>query len=106
VAKIAWATWSAFTATGQGDVWAVQCVPDCADGKEVITPARVTLSGVKTSPQGYYFSELTVTWEGRKPPDAEGLPFHVSGSPTSPQDSYALSPPQAPRGIPTSAIQY
>ena len=106
VVKITWVTWGSFTANGQGDVYAVQCVPSCADGKEVITRAQVMLSGVKTSPQGYYFSELTVTWEGRKPPDAENLPFHVSGSPTSPQDSYALTPPQAPRGLPTSAIQY
>jgi len=106
VGKITWVTWGMFTATGKGYVYADQCVPSCASGKEVITPAQVMLSGVKTSPQGYYFSELTVTWEGRKPPDAEGLPFHVSGSPTSPQDSYALTPPQAPRGLPTSAIQY
>lgn len=96
VDNMTWATWGTSSATGQGDVFANLCVPSCAAGRASFFPVQVTLSGVKTSSQGAYFSELTVTWEGGRPPDAQELPGHVNGSHTARQDSYSLTQPQAP----------
>ncbi len=43
----------------------------CDTAGEVRTTfaVAVTLSAVKTSPQGPWFSRLTVTWEANRPPN-------------------------------------
>ena len=68
--KLTWARWGTSGATGQGELYENQCQPDCAEGKFATYPVLVALSRVKTSPQGAYFSEVTVTWEGRRPPNS------------------------------------
>ncbi|MBV9444333.1 MAG: hypothetical protein JO345_00290 [Streptosporangiaceae bacterium] len=60
-----------------------------ADGEAGVTaagqtgtyPVAVTLSAAKTSAQGPWFSRLTVTWQGNRPPGAT-------------PDSFALMPPR------------
>lgn len=78
VEEMAWTRWGASTATGQGEFFADQCIPNCAQGKRVTFPVRVTLSGVKTSSHGAYFSELKVAWEGRKPPNSSQSRFPLT----------------------------
>jgi len=69
VQKLAWATWGASTATGQGTLWEHICVPYCAaSAKSAYYPVTVTLSQVKTSALGQWFSKLTLTWRGKPPP--------------------------------------
>jgi hypothetical protein len=69
VQKLAWATWGASTATGRGTFWAHVCTPSCAaSGTYAYYPVAVTLSQVKTSARGEWFSKLTVTWPGQRPP--------------------------------------
>ena len=69
VQKLAWATWGASTATGQGTFWEHICVPYCAAStKYAYYPVTVTLSQVKNSALGQWFSKLTLTWRGKPPP--------------------------------------
>jgi hypothetical protein len=44
-------------------------VPNCATGGFAHYPVAVTLSVVKASAKGPWFSRLTVTWEGSRPPN-------------------------------------
>lgn len=80
--KMTWSRWGAATASGQGDLYENLCEPSCAEGTIATYPVLVTLSRVKFSSHGAYFSELTVTWEGRKPRN-------------STPDSFPLMPPAA-----------
>lgn len=77
VEKMTWTNWGTSTAKGQGELYENLCQPNCAEGKIETYPVLVTLSRVKNSSQGAYFSELTVTWEGNRPlnstPDIFGL---------------------------------
>lgn len=82
VEKLTWTRWGTITATGHGELYENLCQPNCAEGKFGTYPVLVRLSRVKTSPRGAYFSELTVTWEGRRPPN-------------STSDSFPLLPPAA-----------
>jgi hypothetical protein len=68
VEGMTWTSWSAGAAAGHGMFWDKLCTPSCADGTTGSYPVTVTLSVVKTSPQGPWFSRLAVTWEGAKPP--------------------------------------
>lgn len=83
VEDMTWSSWGASTATGHGEYYYLVCVPSCAEGKQVTDPVQVTLSGVKTSSYGTYFSELTMQWQGADPP------------PSSWQRSYPLTAPTA-----------
>jgi len=49
-------------------MWLNLCQPNCADGKYGHYPVEATLSDVKSSSQGPWFSKLTITYEGTKPP--------------------------------------
>jgi hypothetical protein len=80
VERISWTDWAGTIATGQGMFWQKLCQPNCAEGKIGTYPVAVALSAVKSSPQGPWFSHLTVTWEGARPPG------------TTPS-SYPLTPP-------------
>lgn len=68
VQDMTWGTWAASAATGQGRLWEKLCVPNCAEGKTGTYPVAVTLSAVRSSASGPWFSRLTVTWEGQRPP--------------------------------------
>lgn len=81
-AKLTWTRWGAPTATGQGELYENRCEPNCASGKYATYPVLVTLSRVRNSSRGAYFSELTVTWKGHRPPN-------------STPDSFPLMPPAA-----------
>jgi hypothetical protein len=69
VQDMTWMTWTAATATGSGLLWEKLCVPDCAAGKVGYYPVDVTLSMVRASAKGQWFSELTVSWQGSRPPN-------------------------------------
>jgi hypothetical protein len=68
VQDMTWGTWAASAATGQGKLWEKLCVPNCAEGKTGTYPVAVTLSAVRSSASGPWFSRLTVSWEGQRPP--------------------------------------
>ena len=74
VQKMTWNEWTASAATGQGRLWEKLCRPNCAEGKIATYPVAVTLSAVRSSSSGPWFSRLTVTWKGRRPPG------HLPGS--------------------------
>jgi hypothetical protein len=67
VKKMAWTRWGDSSATGRGTLYENMCQPNCAEGKFADYPVAVTLSTAKSSSQGAWFSELTVTWEGARP---------------------------------------
>lgn len=69
VQDMTWATWTTTAATGSGLLWEKLCVPDCATGKIGYYPVDVTLSAVRASAKGQWFSQLTVDWEGTRPPN-------------------------------------
>jgi hypothetical protein len=68
VEDMTWASWSSSAATGQGRFWEKLCQPNCAEGKTGTYPVTVTLSVVKSSASGAWFSRLSVTWQGQRPP--------------------------------------
>ncbi len=69
VQDMLWMSWTATAATGTGLLWEKLCVPDCANGKMGYYPVAVTLSAVRASAKGHWFSELTVSWQGSRPPN-------------------------------------
>ncbi|HEY6315273.1 MAG TPA: hypothetical protein VIY52_31330 [Streptosporangiaceae bacterium] len=69
VENMTWTSWTTSAAAGKGTLWEKLCKPDCADGQIGTYPVAVTLSAVKTSSQGRWFSRLTVTWEATRPPN-------------------------------------
>lgn len=75
--KLTWTRWVASGAIGQGEFFDNLCQPSCAAGKEGIYPVQVTLSGVKSSSLGPYFSQLQVTWEGSRPPNMSQNSFDL-----------------------------
>lgn len=69
VEKMAWTRWTSSAAIGRGTLWENLCKPDCADGTIGTYPVAIALSDVKSSSHGPWFSLLTVTWEGTRPPN-------------------------------------
>ena len=69
VQDMLWSSWTAQGATGSGLLWEKLCVPDCATGKMGYYPVDVTLSGVRASAKGRWFSALRVSWRGSRPPN-------------------------------------
>jgi hypothetical protein len=67
VQDLTWTSWTASSAAGQGLLWENTCVPDCAEANLAHYPVGVTLSAVKASAKGPWFSRLTITWEGSRP---------------------------------------
>jgi hypothetical protein len=80
VQDMLWTSWTTTAATGTGLLWEKLCEPDCATGKIGYYPVDVTLSAVRTSAKGQWFSALTVSWQGSRPPN------------TTP-DTFTLLPP-------------
>jgi hypothetical protein len=68
VEHMAWGDWSSSAAAGQGTFWEKLCKPNCAEGKIGMYPVTVTLSAVKPSSRGPWFSQLSVTFTGQRPP--------------------------------------
>ena len=69
VQDMLWSSWTANGATGSGLLWEKLCVPDCATGKMGYYPVDVTLSVVRASAKGQWFSTLRVSWQGSRPPN-------------------------------------
>jgi hypothetical protein len=69
VRDLLWMSWTPTTATGTGLLWEKLCVPDCATGKIGYYPVDVTLSAVRSSAKGPWFSELRISWQGNRPPN-------------------------------------
>ncbi len=78
VEKMTWASWSTSAAMGHGTFWEKLCKPNCATGKIGTYPVTVTLSAVRTSPGGPWFSILTVTWDGNRPPNPTPSRFRLT----------------------------
>lgn len=68
VERLTWSAWGPVAATGQGSLWLNLCQPNCAEGKNGYYPVKVTLSHVKDSAQGPWFSDLTIAYAGARPP--------------------------------------
>jgi hypothetical protein len=81
VQDMLWMSWTATAAKGSGLLWEKLCVPDCAAGKVGYYPVVVTLSLVRASVKGQWFSELTVSWQGSRPPNRT-------------PDAFTLMPPE------------
>ncbi|MGH3253535.1 MAG: hypothetical protein ACRDOI_45995 [Trebonia sp.] len=64
---LTWTSWTDSSAVGKGQLWENTCVPDCAAANLAHYPVKVTLSTVKASAKGQWFSRLAVTWEGNRP---------------------------------------
>jgi hypothetical protein len=82
VEHLTWNSWASGAAAGQGLLWENLCQPNCATGKIATYPVAVTLSAVKTSSQGPYFSSLALAWQGNRPPN-------------STPDTFGLLPPSS-----------
>lgn len=82
VENLTWASWAGSAAAGRGSLWENLCQPSCAAGKVATYPVAVTLAVVKRSPQGPWFSRLTVAWLGNRPPN-------------SATDTFGLQPPSS-----------
>lgn len=78
VRDMLWGSWTLTTATGSGLLWEKLCVPDCATGKIGYYPVDVTLSAVRSSAKGPWFSELRVSWEGSRPPNQTPDTFQLT----------------------------
>jgi hypothetical protein len=75
VENMTWTSWTTSAATGMGTLWEKLCKPNCAVGQIGTYPVAVTLSAVKASSQGPWFSRLTVTWEANRPPSETPYSF-------------------------------
>ena len=82
VEDMTWTSWTASAAAGHGLFWDKLCQPSCAAGKIGTYPVAVTLSAVKASPRGPWFSHLAISWEAAKPPRPA-------------PDSFPLTPPRS-----------
>jgi hypothetical protein len=74
--KVTWSHWgtavtaadSMGTATGTGEFWLNDCTPSCAKGHDLTYPVRVTLSVVYVASGADYFGQLSLQWQGSRPP--------------------------------------
>ncbi|MGV9296933.1 hypothetical protein [Amycolatopsis sp. NPDC003676] len=55
--RLRWSGWGSATAHATGRFWQYDCIPDCASGKLVSVPTRVTVSGLANG----HYSRLRVT---------------------------------------------
>lgn len=81
VEGLTWNNWGTTTATGQGTLYENECTPTASCGEAQFSkyPVKVTLSDVKSSSGGPYFSELSVTWEAGRPSNATPNSFTLEG---------------------------
>ena len=71
VQDLTWTGWKPASATGRGVFWENECVPTASCGSAQLSryQVMVTLSAVKASADGRWFSRLTVTWPAGRPPN-------------------------------------
>lgn len=68
---LTWTRWSVRTANANATVYAVRCVPNCAQGQEVAYPARLVLSEPVITGSGQtYFTRITLYYPHAFPDDA------------------------------------
>ena len=71
VAKdLSWRTWSDTHAAGKGDLVQNDCTPDCADGHFHTYPAQFALTDLVRAAGRAYFTKVTITFPGSRPPTA------------------------------------
>jgi len=61
VEKIQWSTWGIEGATGIGIYSENLCEPNCAEGKRVTAPVKLTLSNLTEQNDKYYLRTLDIT---------------------------------------------
>jgi hypothetical protein len=66
VEKIQWNTWSNEGATGLGIYSENLCEPNCAEGKRVTAPVKITLSNLAEQNGKYYLRTLDITTSNGK----------------------------------------
>jgi hypothetical protein len=62
-----WTVWSPEAASGTGTVEINNCQPNCAAGTSSRYPATFRLLGPKQAAQVTYFTELAISFNGRRP---------------------------------------
>ena len=66
VEKIQWSSWSQKGASGVGIFSENLCEPNCAEGKRVTAPVKITLSNLAEQNGKYYLRTLDITTSNRK----------------------------------------
>jgi NACHT domain len=62
LASLQWSEWTDSGASGEGELAADNCIPDCADGKFVNNPVLIGLSDPRISKHGIrYFSKMVIS---------------------------------------------
>jgi hypothetical protein len=61
ISKINWTSWSQDGATGTGEYYKNLCEPDCADGKIVHAPVKVSLSDLTPRKGKFYLRTLDMS---------------------------------------------
>jgi hypothetical protein len=65
--KLNWTKWNATGASGTGEDWINNCLPDCADGKFSAFPVALKASRPRVVLGHKIFTRLKVTWTGSRP---------------------------------------
>lgn len=66
VEKIQWSTWSKEGATGTGIYTENLCEPNCAEGKRVTAPVKLTLSNVTEYKGKFYLRTIDISTQNGK----------------------------------------
>ena len=91
VQDLTWTGWNPSSATGRGVFWENECVPTASCGSTQFSryPVMVTLSAVKASADGRWFSRLTVTWAAGRPPNQTPASFTLTSPGSTPPPARA-----------------
>lgn len=79
---LTWSAWTATTAKAKGVVYENDCTPDCAEGVFKVYPASITLTGVRSTPDGPAFGVLRATYSGARPNGHATDTFRLEVPPT------------------------
>ena len=75
-------TWSSLQAVGVGTGSVNTCQPDCATGKHISAPIKVTLTKPQQVCGHDFFTDMVITWVARNPdPSAPKTSTLASGAP-------------------------
>jgi hypothetical protein len=66
VEKIQWSTWSKEGATGTGIYSENLCEPNCAEGKRVTAPVKLTLSNLTEYKEKFYLRTIDISTQNGK----------------------------------------
>ncbi len=67
LAKLAWTGWGSAVAKATGRFTYNTCTPDCAAGKEVSVPVKVTVSGHRSCSGKDTYPKVALTFTGKVP---------------------------------------